>query len=384
MNPIHLNTEDNLEHVLASFTPALAAAVAKICTSQYWTRTWFIQEVLLAVRLELHFGRHRISWACFDTLVKILEQSMIQGSRNLIATREAHLVKRSAAARLVSIRRPSRFSPDLPVTKHRNETRGLPYWIEAFQGAKCSVMHDKIYGMLGLARGFAFGQLFPVDYRKPLVDLVIDTLRLCPVDDSVSFLKVLLSTLKIQRDWLSHLLLRGVPPGLDVGYTLKPKRLGQVIQVTRLTCVDDFAALQGVTLEGLGAFLDNTARILCPNNTLQVRPENCRRLKTIMTELSKAYTNTEPDSSNPPYDTLRIHEIRLNNSEFHAFLTRAPDGPRTDWGLVWGNVRIGDTLCQIQGSDRTYLARPFYGGSRDQYIKCQSTRLRSDFDMQAL
>ena len=309
---------------------------------------------------------------------------MIRGSRNLIATREAHLVKRRAAARLASIRRPSRFSADLPVTKHRNESRGLPYWIKAFQRAKCSVMHDKIYGMLGLARGFAFGQLFPVDYRKLLVDLVIDTLRLCPVDNSLSFLKVLLSTLQIQRDWLLHLLFKGIPPGLDVGYTLKSQRLGEVIQFTRLTCLSDFAPLGDMTLEGLGSFLDNTARILCPDNTLQVRPENCWRLKAIMTELSKSYTTPEPASYNPGHATSRTHDIPSNSSELHDFLTRAGDVSHSHWGLLWGNVWMCDTIYQIQGSERTYLARTYYKGSRDVYVKCQSTRLSSDFDMQAL
>ena len=227
VDPVTLNSSVILQQIIDAITPALAVVVAKLCTKDYWTRTWVIQEFLLAGRLCVHFGGHRISWACFDTLVKILKKDVIIGrSGDQIPRSEAHLVRRSAAARLASIRRPSRFSADLPVTKHQHESRGLPYWMEAFQGAKCSVMHDKVYGMLGLAGRLAFGHLFPVDYRMPLIDLVMDTLRLCPVDDSLAFLKVLLSSLQIERHWLSYLLSRGVTPGLDVGYTLKPQQLG--------------------------------------------------------------------------------------------------------------------------------------------------------------
>ena len=52
----------DVSHLLNTLTSTGRDAFAKLCSHSYWTRLWIVQEILLANKLLIHYGRHSFVW----------------------------------------------------------------------------------------------------------------------------------------------------------------------------------------------------------------------------------------------------------------------------------------------------------------------------------
>ncbi|KIH89914.1 hypothetical protein SPBR_00360 [Sporothrix brasiliensis 5110] len=119
----------------------------------YWERVWILQEITKAWTLHVHFGR-RSSYTWDEFLVFLRSNTRREDAR---AGQQAG-----------------------PLWLHESlrakDQRGAHTLIELLQdhrAAKCADLHDKVYGLLGMATN---GGGFPIDYNKSLFDLWVDTM----------------------------------------------------------------------------------------------------------------------------------------------------------------------------------------------------------------
>lgn len=123
----------------------LAQAYEDVLGRPYWTRLWIIQEIVLAKRLWLLCGIQSLSWEDF---------SFMQGK----LTKVHNTILRN-----------------LTTYRHRPQQYQLRELVHSFEKAACQDPRDRIYGLLSMASdrsGVA------VDYRKPLLQILMETYQL--------------------------------------------------------------------------------------------------------------------------------------------------------------------------------------------------------------
>ena len=155
--------------------------VADICMVPYWDRIWIIQEIVLASKLTLLYGRGMCEWSRLHTLFDILADhtKSVDLSRWQHPTKRADgdifsqivAILRSNALRLYEQRnlhhsKPASSgntpSPSLePDQKESDQTPGLSLrlLLKAFGSSLCSDPRDKVYGMLGMAQDVNEGDI---------------------------------------------------------------------------------------------------------------------------------------------------------------------------------------------------------------------------------
>jgi Heterokaryon incompatibility protein (HET) len=142
------------------------AALAALCSREYWNRLWIIQEVILAADITIYCGTDQLEWVTFssiwgelDTLISIdsywREPTLLQ-------------IHRSLAGQLMQRRKDFRLS--------RPRIYPLIDLVDTFHEARCSDNRDKIFGLLSLAQSCCRDQI-TVDYSKRLSVLCRDVLR---------------------------------------------------------------------------------------------------------------------------------------------------------------------------------------------------------------
>jgi hypothetical protein len=133
-----------------------------LCHHEYWTRTWIIQEVLLAKTVVLCGNEMMQPWSSFEALCRALDER----PRPPLGHSQAEGAVESIPLQLVNDR------IHLSVSSNRQLRRLL----EAYSSSRSTITHDKIYGLLGLAEKSSDIQ---VDYSKDCLDLYLDTLGFC-------------------------------------------------------------------------------------------------------------------------------------------------------------------------------------------------------------
>lgn len=136
-----------------------------LLADRYWERVWILQEITKAWVLHVCFGKKSYTW---DGFLDFLREHTdgTSGARELTNPFSLHLALRAK--------------------KQRGSHRLIDLFKE-HQHAKCSVLHDKVYGLLGMATD---GVGFPIDYSKSLYELWTDTMvflnekKLLSVSDS--------------------------------------------------------------------------------------------------------------------------------------------------------------------------------------------------------
>lgn len=120
-------------------------AVQDLYEREYWSRVWIVQEVCMAREAVQVCGRMQIPWGYLSAMRK-------DGSHKL-----GFVI--SLMARLDGVRDMCR-------------TKGCKLWtlLEDFQRSRCDIIHDKIYGFLGLCCDFQSHEL-PVDYSMSVQQL---------------------------------------------------------------------------------------------------------------------------------------------------------------------------------------------------------------------
>ncbi|KAI5460152.1 heterokaryon incompatibility protein-domain-containing protein [Mariannaea sp. PMI_226] len=136
----------------------------------YWTRQWILQEAILAKDITIHCGGDTLPWEAFQTAVeRIKSLSLYIKSSKISIEGFSHgaLVRAfdgTFSVLLDTIRSRLQSSSSREIDLRR--VIGISQW------SKCSVMSDKIYGLLGM-----LASTIPVDYNKSIFDVYVDALQ---------------------------------------------------------------------------------------------------------------------------------------------------------------------------------------------------------------
>ncbi|KIV86247.1 hypothetical protein PV11_01870 [Exophiala sideris] len=132
----------------------LWAACQRLSSRTYWTRTWVLQEILLAQKLILICGTKTCPWSAWTMIMTISRGARSTATRGWVPRLWDSSAKFICNYWLSYIR-------GVPDT-------GLISLVLRFQQSQCSVKHDKVYGVLGLASD---ASRFEIDYRCSMEDL---------------------------------------------------------------------------------------------------------------------------------------------------------------------------------------------------------------------
>jgi len=123
---------------------------------EYWKRCWIIQEVGLASNIQIHFGSVPIPWKEFIKLMKWYEANYAKANiKNILQLHGLrHLIHED------------------------REKFSLAYLLAEFRDSFCSVSHDKIYSLFGMADECADASCVEVDYNSSRYSLYSEVLRL--------------------------------------------------------------------------------------------------------------------------------------------------------------------------------------------------------------
>lgn len=139
--------------------------------NDYWSRTWIIQETLLARNLLLACGRHRASWEMLETLL----------SRIIPKWLEAGSFPDPASTFRVSIDLPA-YEAVQTLAESRKEVQRqmencerwhqlqLAPFLGRHQHSKCADPRDKVYGLLGIFNRITADSIL-IDYSRTVEDL---------------------------------------------------------------------------------------------------------------------------------------------------------------------------------------------------------------------
>jgi hypothetical protein len=148
------------ENSIASFS--VRSACARLAFRSYWSRTWVLQEILIAQKPILICGTKTCSWRTFAMVIAKIG--------------ETHFSDEAMRRHRYT---PVRRSPADLICEHWSAhlggfpNNGLISLVLTFRNSECSVKHDKVYGLLGLA-GDASNLI--IDYRCSVEELCIHLL----------------------------------------------------------------------------------------------------------------------------------------------------------------------------------------------------------------
>lgn len=166
---------------------------------KYWTRVWIIQELMLPPSIEI--------WCGFRTV----RLAIIHELQQAICVHPA--LQNTIGSRILT----QRF-------EHQARKQDLLHLLIENQAAECSVIQDKVYGMLSLAQDADVVQSLHVDYSKPVRHLLEQLVAVCkvPASDTFRFAHFFKSMLGMSSQQTTTKTTRF----LDNRYRQTPKRSG--------------------------------------------------------------------------------------------------------------------------------------------------------------
>ena len=153
--------QDQAERVLLG--TEMLAALRSLCQRDYWSRTWVIQEVLLAQDVMLCCGD---TYAPLQNLCKILNP-------DLSDTALWHLLR-------------GRMCHQLLEHKAADMKLGMADLLKRYNHSRCADSRDKIYALLNLAEDRSGFPMLEPDYYKSAETLWTDVSRIFRLDDAGS------------------------------------------------------------------------------------------------------------------------------------------------------------------------------------------------------
>jgi Heterokaryon incompatibility protein (HET) len=172
-NFIHYQWMNDFVH-----NPALNAhwkELAEICSLEYWTRLWIIQEVCLASKLRVLYGTEMIDWTAFwnfHSVISLYPLDRQDGSHlRRYPDVNYHYMDRVVLSQPWKLVMYRRFEPSSPAGGLT-----LKSLLELSMACSCHDKKDKVYGILGLASDVPVGEI-PVDYSQSLFQLYTSVMR---------------------------------------------------------------------------------------------------------------------------------------------------------------------------------------------------------------
>ncbi|KAI9695530.1 MAG: hypothetical protein M1820_008543 [Bogoriella megaspora] len=134
---------------LTKLTEHVQYSLLKWSRRSYWSRTWVVQEFLLAREIVLECGSVQLNWRDIYKFLKILESSRITGGESNMWT-----AFRTTPAYLLILQRAS----------HDNLRAPLSELLIRNQHTDCTLPHDKVFAVLGLLGDIERGRKIRVNY----------------------------------------------------------------------------------------------------------------------------------------------------------------------------------------------------------------------------
>lgn len=131
-----------------------------LCSREYWTRVWIVQEICLATRLILCCSTSQIPWAYLSEIRRsrknVWPRYMSKGEQAFMRSLPARIDQQKGS---------------------RNNNMGCTLWalLEAFQSSQCKEIHDKVYGFIGLSTDCGSSGI-PIDYSRSVQQLYNDVI----------------------------------------------------------------------------------------------------------------------------------------------------------------------------------------------------------------
>ena len=132
------------------------AFIENLGSRSYWSRVWVIQEILLAREAYFYCGQNYVSWTA---LYNAMCYAKGQHNGHSSAKEDGNGVL------LVKARLPQEGGRD-----------NLLSLMEAFPLSDCSIHHDKLYGLLGVASDVPRGSI-PVNYNASIPEVELHVLK---------------------------------------------------------------------------------------------------------------------------------------------------------------------------------------------------------------
>ena len=180
-----------LEHLSESLVGAIEhessyEAMLSLMSREYWSRTWIIQEIVLAKRVVVHCGQRSIPWEAFETYERCMQQisgwvdQATRGEGPLVSMQEAH--QNLAVGRRVSRCKSLYRTISMSIIEHRRDrstiANDLPGLLGRYQYSNATRLHDKVYGMFGIWDS-PYKSLLVVDYEDDILELSVKVVRVC-------------------------------------------------------------------------------------------------------------------------------------------------------------------------------------------------------------
>ncbi|RMZ83442.1 hypothetical protein DV737_g1532, partial [Chaetothyriales sp. CBS 132003] len=169
-------------------------ALQRLCARDYWTRLWIIQEVLLAKELVLFCGERTLSWDAFK--YACAGPATVKGFPGMKTSDSVFGPVHSAKMAMSK----SQFR-ELSHQRALQRPRYLRQLIEAYGGAQCMDIRDRIYGLLGLSRDWSGEDGIDIDYSRTALALLVDTLCSSHIkEDASRFGLLLIHVLQLDKE----------------------------------------------------------------------------------------------------------------------------------------------------------------------------------------
>jgi hypothetical protein len=200
-----------------------------LCKAKYWSRTWIIQEILLAKKIQMIVEEEEISWDLFNYPLLLSEKltskarisiTMSRRTKNtpdLLKTFES-LPMRMASQRARTSSIQQRNEKLEKLDRLQVGSTPLLELLRTFDGSKCMVILDKVYALLSLSSDC---RDFPVDYSTSPAQLCLDLYRhFRPTRDIEGFITTVAGILHVESEESRSSIRRGFhhKVALAVGY----------------------------------------------------------------------------------------------------------------------------------------------------------------------
>ena len=144
----------------------LLKALGSIFRLPYWSRTWIVQEIVLAPTLVVCCGRRQIAWDALDFWTRNTNSIFTAMGK---PPKEPYTpVHRVRAEDLIEIRR---------VRTHVRILRELPVLLVTYRTTHCHDPRDRVYAFLSLASSPKHTQMIRADYTKSPEELFFDVVK---------------------------------------------------------------------------------------------------------------------------------------------------------------------------------------------------------------
>jgi len=148
---------------------------------EYWYRAWVIQELVLARRIVIHCGTHKVQWKKIEDMLYTLRLNPKLTEWSLEAPVRQHVPIHFPACNVtVLVEDILPFTVQDIVLDRRDfgydlgripERRTLGHVLASYPDLRCRDVHDKIYALQNLVQRH---KRVPVDYNKSKDDLLMD------------------------------------------------------------------------------------------------------------------------------------------------------------------------------------------------------------------